>query len=201
MRGVRVASVELKTWDDDLVHEVAERMTPELWAELRRIARREHGRMRAGETLRATALVSEAWLKLRRRLPDLDDAHFLNAAAVAMRHVLIDHARRRLTMKRGEGKIEPFDDDIPPFWESDERLVDLNAALDRLGAISPRLAKVTELRFFAGYSDAQIAAILDLTDRTVRRDWVKARAWLYRELGDDASGDAALRVAAGDSAP
>lgn len=185
-----MTGVAAEAWDEDVLHEVTAQMPPELWAELRRIARREHGRVRAGETLRATALVSEAWLKLRRRLPDLDDAHFLNAAAVAMRHVLIDHARRRLTMKRGEGKIEPFDDDIAPFWESDERLVDLNAALERLGAISPRLAKVTELRFFAGYSDPQIAAILGLTDRTVRRDWVKARAWLYRELDDDASGGA-----------
>lgn len=193
-------------WNEDVVHEdvvhkVTARMPPELWAELRRIARREHGRVRAGETLRATALVSEAWLKLRRRLPDLDDAHFLNAAAVTMRHILIDHARSRLTAKRGKGKIEPLDDDSPPFWESDERLVDLDAALDRLGDISPRLAKVTELRFFAGYSDAQTAAILDLTDRTVRRDWVKARAWLYRELVDDAAGDATLTIAAGDSAP
>ena len=197
----KLASVPADAWDEDVVHEAAARMTPELWAELRRIARREHGRVRAGETLRATALVSEAWLKLRRRLPDLDDAHFLNAAAVAMRHVLVDHARRRLTAKRGEGKVEPLDEDSPPFWESDERLVDLNVALDRLGDISPRLAKVTELRFFAGYSDAQIATILDLTGRTVRRDWVKARAWLYRELNDDAASDPTFTTAAGDSAP
>lgn len=194
-----MTGVAAEASDEGIVREVTAQMPPELWAELRRIARREHGRVRAGETLRATALVSEAWLKLRRRLPGLSDEHFLNAAAVVMRHILIDHARSRLTAKRGAGKIEPLDDETTPFWESDERLVDLNAALNRLGAISPRLAKVTELRFFAGYSDAQIAAILGLTDRTVRRDWVKARAWLYRELGDDASGGAALRIAAGDS--
>ncbi len=199
--GPKVAGKAAEIWDEDAVHDAAARMTPELWAELRRIARREHGRVKAGETLRATALISEAWLKLRRSLPDLDDAHFLNAAAVAMRHVLIDHARRRLTAKRGEGRIEPLDEDFPPFWESDERLVDLDAALGRLREISPRLVKVTELRFFAGYSDSQIASILGMTDRTVRRDWVKARAWLYRELGDDGVNGTGLMVAAGDSAP
>ena len=187
-----MAGAAAEAYNEKEVHAAAARITPDLWAELRRIARRERRRVNAGETLRATALISEAWLKLRRALPDLDDAHFLNAAAVAMRHVLIDHARRRLAAKRGEGKTDWLDENIHPFWESDERLMDLNVALERLSEISPRLAKVTELRFFAGYDDGQIASILRITDRTVRRDWVKARAWLYLELGDQDTG--ALRA-------
>ena len=112
----------------------------------------------------------------------MDDEHFLRAAALAMRHVLVDHARARMTAKRGSGKIDALTDDIEPFWESDERLVDLDEALQRLGGVNNRLAQVVELRFFAGYSEEQSARILGVTDRTVRRDWVKARAWLFREL-------------------
>lgn len=164
-------------------------MVPELWIELRKIARRERFRVQAGETLRTTALISEAWLRLRRAEGFLDDNHFLHAAALAMRHVLVDHARARLSAKRGAGKIDPLTDDIAPFWESDERLVDLDEALSRLTSVSPRLAKVIEFRFFAGYSDEQTARIMGQTDRTVRRDWVKAKAWLYRELNTDSPSD------------
>lgn len=161
------------------------RLTPELWDALRRIARRERFRVRAGETLRVTALVSEAWLKLRRSQTFHDDAHFLSAAAVAMRHVLVDHARSRLAAKRGGGKADLLLDDVEPFWESDSRLVELDEALDRLGRLNPRLARVVEYRFFAGYGEEQVAEIMGVTDRTVRRDWVKARAWLFRELSVD----------------
>ncbi len=165
-----------------VIRAAADRLAPELWGELRRIARRERYRVGAGETLRTTALISEAWLRLRRSEGWMDDEHFLRAAALAMRHVLVDHARARMTAKRGAGKIDPLTDDIDPFWESDERLVDLDEALQRLGGVNSRLAQVVELRFFAGYSEEQSARILGVTDRTVRRDWVKARAWLFREL-------------------
>lgn len=161
----------------------ADRLAPVLWSELRKIARRERFRVRAGETLRTTALISEAWLRLRRSGAWMDDDHFLRAAALAMRHVLVDHARARLTAKRGSGKIDVLTDDIEPFWQSDDRLVELDEALTRLGRFSPRLAQIVELRFFAGYTDEQTASLMGITDRTVRRDWVKARAWLFRELG------------------
>ena len=164
------------------IRSAADRLAPELWGELRRIASRERFRVRAGETLRTTALISEAWLKLRRSEGWMNDDHFLHAAALAMRHVLVDHARARLAAKRGSGKIDALTDDIEPFWESDDRLVDLDEALARLGGFSPRLAQVVELRFFAGYSEEQAARIMGVTDRTIRRDWVKARAWLFREL-------------------
>ena len=172
------------------VKSAADRLAPELWGELRRIASRERFRVQAGETLRTTALISEAWLKLRRSEGWMDDDHFLHAAALAMRHVLVDHARARLAAKRGSGKIDALTDDIEPFWESDDRLVDLDEALVRLNGFSPRLAQVVELRFFAGYSEEQAARIMGVTDRTIRRDWVKARAWLFRELNEPVPDDA-----------
>lgn len=165
----------------------ADRLAPALWGELRKIARRERFRVNAGETLRTTALISEAWLRLRRAGGWMDDDHFLRSAALAMRHVLVDHARARLAAKRGAGKVDALTDDIEPFWESDDRLVELDEALTRLARLNPRLAQVVELRFFAGYSDEQTAALMGVTDRTVRRDWVKARAWLYRELDGELS--------------
>lgn len=171
------------------IRSAADRLAPELWGELRKIAKRERFRVQAGETLRTTALINEAWLRLRRSESFLDDSHFLHAAALAMRHVLVDHARARLAAKRGAGRIDPLTDDIEPFWETDARLVELDEALVRLARLSPRLAKVIEFRFFAGYSDEQTAGIMGLTDRTVRRDWVKAKAWLYRELNADGPGD------------
>ncbi|MGY6532832.1 ECF-type sigma factor [Glycocaulis sp.] len=160
----------------------ADRLVPVLWDDLRSVAKRERRRVRADHTLQTTALVSEAWLKLRRRENFLDDDHFLRASAIAMRCVLIDHARKRLTAKRGQGRLEPLTDDIAPYWESDERLIELDEALTRLGTLNPRLAEVVELRFFGGYTEAQIARLLAVADRTVRRDWVKAKAWLYREM-------------------
>ncbi|AZU03612.1 ECF sigma factor family protein [Glycocaulis alkaliphilus] len=160
----------------------ADRLVPALWDDLRSVAKRERRRVRAGYTLQTTALVGEAWLKLRRREAFVDDSHFLRASAIAMRCVLIDHARQRLTAKRGQGRIEALTDDIEPYWESDERLIELDEALTRLGALNPRLAEVVELRFFGGYTEAQIAPLLEITERTVRRDWVKAKAWLFREM-------------------
>lgn len=187
-----LSAVPIETHFDPVPYAIlsaADRMVPELWVELRKVARRERFRVQAGETLRTTALINEAWLRLRRSEGFLDDNHFLHAAALAMRHVLVDHARARLAAKRGAGKIDPLTDNVEPFWESDERLVDLDEALGRLANISPRLAKVIEFRFFAGYSDEQTARIMGQTDRTVRRDWVKAKAWLYRELSNDDCGD------------
>ncbi|KAA5805418.1 sigma-70 family RNA polymerase sigma factor [Alkalicaulis satelles] len=160
----------------------ADRLMPVLWNELRSVAKRERRRVRAGHTLQTTALVSEAWLKLRRREHFVDDSHFLRASAMAMRCALIDHARQRLAAKRGQGRIEALTEDIEPYWESDERLIELDEALTRLAALNPRLAEVVELRFFGGYTEAQIGHLLEVAERTVRRDWVKAKAWLHREM-------------------
>ena len=161
-------------------------LLPLLYSDLRRLARRERYRVRAGETLQTTALIHEAYLKLHGTPLFNDRAHFLRSSALAMRHILINHARDRIAAKRGGSAAKlPLDlaEDTP--MASDERLVDINDALMRLAALSPRLAQVVECRYFAGFDDAETAQALQLTDRTVRRDWVKARAWLRRELGRD----------------
>lgn len=160
----------------------ADRLFPVLWGDLRVVARQARRRQRCGHTLQTTALMSETWLKLRRREGYADDNHFLRAAAVAMRSVLVDHARARAAAKRDGGRLDPIHDNVEPYWQSDERLLELDDALTRLRQISPRLSHVVELRFFGGYTEVQTAQILGVVERTVRRDWIKARAWLHREL-------------------
>lgn len=167
----------------------SEALVKALYPELRRMARGLHWRYGAGETLRATALVNECFLKLRRAEGFTDEKHFLRTAARAMRQILVNHAEARLAAKRGGGaQSAAFEDDLPGiYWESDERLVELDAALDRLAALSPRLAAIVEYRFFGGYSEREIGALLDVTERTVRRDWTKAKALILTELQQDAA--------------
>jgi RNA polymerase sigma factor (TIGR02999 family) len=165
---------------------LVEALVARLQPELRAIAARVGRRFPSSETLRRTALVAEAWLRLRRMPGFVDEAHFLRTAAVAMRQILVNHARDRVAAKRGGGAAAvPFEDDLPVFWESDEQLVALDDALRGLAAAEPRLAAVVECRFFAGYDEAETAAVLGVTDRTVRRDWVKAKAWLHLALSAD----------------
>lgn len=167
----------------------AEALLPMLYQDVRRLARRERRHFRGGETLQTTALVHEAYLKLRSAPGFNDHGHFLRASALAMRHILVNHARDRIAAKRGGGVVPlPLDEalDAAP-GPGDELLVEVNEALVRLAALNIRLARVVECRFFAGYSDEETAEALGVTDRTVRRDWIKARAWLQRELGDGAA--------------
>ncbi len=160
-----------------------------MYQDLRRIARRERMRVRAGVTLQTTALVHEAYLKLEHLASFNDDEHFLRACALAMRHILVNHARERMALKRGGGQANiPLDEAPEVGVAPDEIVVRINDALLELAALNPRLAQVVECRFFAGYDDGESARALGLTDRTVRRDWVKARAWLRRELGTGAQG-------------
>lgn len=164
--------------------ETARELAPLLLDDLRRRARSERRRVGAGETLRTTALVHEAFLRLQRSGDWQDERHFLHAAALAMRQALVDHARRRLSEKRGGGRVDSLEDHpgAEPAWTSDERLVELDEALRELAELNPRLAQVVECRFFGGYTEEETARILGIADRTVRRDWIKARAWLYQRL-------------------
>ncbi len=162
-----------------------------LHADLRRIARRERFRMGAGATLCTTALISEAWIKLQRVPAWQNEQHFLATAALAMRQVLVGDAERRVAAKRNAGVPSvPLHEAPDAPDECDDQILQINDALERLAGLSPRLAQVVECRFFAGYSEDETARALGITDRTVRRDWVKARAWLYRELDEDAFNDA-----------
>jgi RNA polymerase sigma factor (TIGR02999 family) len=154
-----------------------------LHAELRSLAHRERRRLGGSETLRTTALVNETYLKLFRGGAWRDRAHFLNVAALAMRQVLVSYARERLAAKRGGGEAAlPLEDADGILAESEERIVALDEALTRLATDEPRLARVVECRYFAGYSETETAAALGVTSRTVRRDWTKAKALLYESL-------------------
>lgn len=156
-----------------------------LYADLRRIARRERFRASTGATLCTTALVSEAWIKLQRSGLFRDQQHFLATAALAMRQVLADDAARRRTAKRDALTVALDSAPEDELAGADAQLLQVNDAVERLATLGPRLAKVVECRYFAGYSEAETALALGINERTVRRDWVKARAWLYRELGGD----------------
>ena len=141
-----------------------------------------------GHTLSTTAVVNEAWLRLAdpSRLDVHDRSHFLAIAARAMRQVLIQHARRFRAEKRGAGAVHiDLDAGVESgiaVAERAEVLVALDDALARLGALSPRLAQVVECRYFGGLTEPETADALGVNERTVRRDWVKARAWLHGEL-------------------
>lgn len=161
-----------------------------LYAELHRLARAKLGGERPDHTLSPTALVHEAYLKLvdGAARSASDRSHFMALAARAMRQILVDHARRRSRVKRGTGRPvlrldeardRPLDPDNDP-----DVLLALDEALNRLGAQRERMASVVELRFFGGLSTEETAEVLDVTRRTVERDWSLARAYLFRQLAD-----------------
>lgn len=171
------------------IRRTAQELLPAFYEDVRRVARRERRRVGASDTLQTTALIHEAFLRLRNSGGFVNEAHFLRSAALAIRHALINHARDRLAAKRGSGApVVPLDEAVDVGGPSDEGLLEVNDALIRLAQLSPRLAQVVECRFFAGYGDADTARALGLTDRTVRRDWIKARAWLRRELAESVTG-------------
>ncbi len=176
-------------WDPTLDAEVrllADRLLPLFYADLKRVAHRERARVGAGMTLQTTALVHEAYLKLRGASGWNDDAHFVRAAALAMRHALVDRALEQIAAKRGGGAEHlPLTDSLDVAVASDEAVVALNDALVQLARQSPRLAQVVECRYFAGYDELATAKALGISERTVRRDWTLARAWLLRELRND----------------
>jgi len=154
-----------------------------LYTDLRRIARAERRRASSPATLQTTALIHEAYLKLRGSGTWANRQHFMRAAAQAMRQVLVDAARARLRDKRGGGIATlPLDDIDAASDTPDELVLQIDDALDKLGELDERLAQVVECRFFAGYDEEETAQALDVTSRTVRRDWVKAKAWLYSKL-------------------
>ncbi len=163
------------------------RLVPLVYEDLRRVAHRQLDREGGGHTLQTTALIHEAYLKLAGggSLGAASRAHFLAIAARAMRQVLVDYARRRKAAKRGGGVISVTLGDQPePADASAEDLLALDEALQQLDA---RQRQVIECRFFGGMEEGDIAAVLGISERTVRRDWVKARAWLYRSLWPSAN--------------
>jgi RNA polymerase sigma factor (TIGR02999 family) len=163
-----------------------DRLAAHVYDELRRIARRYMGKERAGNTLQATALVNEVYLRLA-DVKDIDfeqRAQFFAVAAQMMRRILVDAARARGTHKRGGGAIKVNVDETAVLApERESSLVALDDALEAFSKLAPRQAKVVELRYFGGLTEEETAEALKISVRTVRRDWDLAKSWLMRELG------------------
>ena len=165
-----------------------DRVLATLYQELHGMARRQLAGQQHGHTLDATALVHEAYLKLIGRgdgSAKFDDrAHFFAYAASAMRSVIVDYARQRLAQKRGGDlhRVTDLPDDIEGGLRLDEDMLGLDAALNRLSGVDPKLTQVVELRYFAGLSELEIAALMQRSERSVRRDWQKARMFLLASL-------------------
>lgn len=162
-----------------------ESLYPFVYEELRRIAHRALRREDPAHTLGTTGLVHEAYLRLvdQTRVEWRNRSHFYAIAAQAMRRILVDYARQHRRNKRGGGR-QPLalDENVVSLNERSENLIALDEALTRLAAFNPRLSQVVECRFFAGLTEEEIAEATGVTVRTVKRDWAKARGWLYQEL-------------------
>jgi RNA polymerase sigma factor (TIGR02999 family) len=160
---------------------------PVVYEELRRLARRYMAKERSPQTLQATALVNEAWIRLA-GVPSpvwKDRAHFCAIAAHAMRELLVERARARSAQKRGGSRVRVSLNDGIAAENAGMDVLLLNEALDRLQVIDPDLGRIVELRFFGGLSIEETAAALDCSAATVKREWRLARAWLRREMGVD----------------
>lgn len=159
----------------------AEALLIAVYDELRKTAAFKMASIPAGQTLQPTALVHEAWLRLRpaEHPPWVNRSHFFAAAAEAMRHILIDRARRRSRVRHGGGQervdLEAFEIAAP---QTDETLLQLHDALDRLTEVDPVKADIVKLRFFVGFTDREVAEALGISERTVERHWAYAKAWL-----------------------
>jgi len=167
----------------------AEGLVPLVYEELRRLAHRHLEREATGHTLTTTDLVHQAYLQLagQHRSEWHSKEHFMAIAAMAMRRILVDHARTIGRLKRG-GALQrvPLESADIAIEDRAVLLIALDEALDRLRELDPRQAQVVECRFFAGLTEDETAAALGVSVRTARRDWTKAKAWLYGEIYEDA---------------
>ena len=164
----------------------AEELLPLVYEELRKLAAMRMANESAGNTLQPTALVHEAWLRLAgndAQARFANRAHFFAAAAEAMRRILIDRARRKSAAKRGHDRKRVDLDKVDVAIDTDDdTLLLVDEALEKLAAESPRAAEIAKLRFFGGLTLAEAGHVLGVTDRTAKRDWAYARAWLFDEI-------------------
>jgi RNA polymerase sigma factor (TIGR02999 family) len=186
-----VATLELTGLLEDWKHgdpTALQKLTPLIYDELRRIAHRYAKHERNGHTLQTTALVNEAYLRLAggEKLDWQNRTHFFAVTAQVMRHILIDHARRRHYVKHGgEAQHVPIEAASLMASERARELIALDEALEEFAVLDPRKARVVELRYFGGLSLEETAEAVGLSLMTVRRDWQAAKAWLYRRLNHD----------------
>jgi len=177
--------------------QVAADLLPLIYHELRRLAASKMASQPPGQTIQATVLVHEAWIKLTGQPSRLwnDRRHFFAAAAEAMRQILIDRARKRRTIKHGGDAARLSLDsmegiELPAETPGDEdTLIAVNEALDQLAARDPDRAQVVKLKFFVGLQNQEIAELMQVSTKTVQRQWIAARAWLFKQL-DEKNGDA-----------
>ena len=178
-------------WSDGS-REAADRLMPLVYDELRRLARGYLQRERGDHTLQATGLVHEAYLRLvdQKTTTWKNRAHFFGVAAQLMRRILVDHARRHLSVKRGgdRTKVE-FDEALMPAASRGVDVIALDDALQDLAKLNPQHSQVVELRFFGGLSLEEVAEVLAVSPRTVQREWRMARAWLRRQIFPDSRDD------------
>ncbi len=165
-----------------------DQLIPLVIEELRRLARRQLARERPGHTLQSTELINEVYLRWSKQASFdwRDRAHFFSFAAAQMRHILVEHARKKNAEKRGHGqtpiRLTNIDEleDVAAGHKVD--LIDLDRALNRLSAMDPQYSRIVELRYFAGLSVREVAEALEVTERTVLRRWAWIKAWLFRQL-------------------
>jgi RNA polymerase sigma factor (TIGR02999 family) len=176
-------SALLRAWSDG-DQSAIEKLTPIVYDELRRLARRYMKRERPGHSLQTTALVNEAYMRLvdYERMQWQNRAHFFAVSAQVMRRILVEHARRH-NLKRGGGLQHiSLEEAAEVGGDQDADLVALDHAMNELGRIDPRKVQVVEMRFFGGLSVEETAEVLKVSTITVKRDWRAAKLWLYREL-------------------
>ncbi len=162
-----------------------DQLVPLVYDELRRLARRYMARENPGHTLQTTALVNEAYMRLVdwKNVHWQNRAHFFGVSAQLMRRLLVDFARARHQIKRaGEAQRVSFEDALAVSVDRSADIIALDDALKTLATLNPRQAQVVEMRFFGGLSEDEIAEVLKVSTKTVKRDWQMAKAWLYREL-------------------
>lgn len=166
--------------------QAANDLLPLVYDELRRLAASKMAGQLPGQTLQPTALVHEAWLRLAGREDDApfrDRTHFVAAAAEAMRHILIDHARRKRAVRHGGGQVRVEADGLElAVPMPDDELLAVNDALDRLAAVDAAKAELVKLRYFAGLTLEEAAQALRISEPTAKRRWALARAWLFNEI-------------------
>ena len=178
----------LAAWRDGDA-EALNKVMPLVYAELHRIARRAWSHQPHNNTLQPTALINEAYLKLAssENASFNDRCHFFAVASSAMRQILVNHAKSRLTGKRGGARVPVSIDEVQPVHQEAAEIVALHEALEALQGVDPRKSRVVEMRYFGGLSVEETAAALGVSVATVNRDWRLARSWLIREMNRDSS--------------
>ena len=184
----RASAAETEAWPDYSAAEkkVADKLIAEHYDLLTRVARSKRRRMNVNDTLCTSEILHEAYFKLNDKTNWVSSEHFIRCATLAMRCVIVDHARKKLTNKRGSGaekiSLEESEGVMPEFAETPEEIVGISRLLEKLGTTNPRWMRVVDARYFSGMTEAETAEALEMNARTVRRDWHDAREWMAVQL-------------------